>query len=164
VSSFPPTTISPVPSSPSLLEICPKGDDPFTENQSYRAINITTSASSGTLEGQFQLSFQGEYFYFNANANSFNETQCEIAFAALPNVEEVSCSRTTPTADQGATYTIQFLSFPSKPYENNIYHHDGNPPLSYFQCQTSLVTGATSPSCLLSDVTQAAEIKGNAIP
>jgi hypothetical protein len=143
-----------------LLEICPKGDDPFTENQNYRAISITTSASSGTLTGQFQLTFQGEYFYFNANANSFNESQCEIAFAALPNVEEVSCSRSTPTADQGATYMIQFLSFPLKPYENNIYNHNGNPPLSSFQCDTSLVTGATNPSCLLLDVTQSDEIKG----
>lgn len=115
---------------------------------------------SGTLAGQFKFVFLGQSFYFNANANLFNETECETAFRTLSNVEDVTCSRTSPTLVSGATYTINFLSFPTKPYENNIFNHDGNPPLSSFQCDTSLVTGGVSPACVLSDVNASPDIKG----
>jgi hypothetical protein len=141
--------------------MCPKGDDPFTEDQDYRTITIATSALSGTLEGQFQLSFYGQSFYFDANANNFDESSCETSFNGLANVKEVSCSRTSPTGDQGAIYTVQFVSFPLQPYENNIYSHEGNPQLINFECDTSLVTSGTDPSCLLEDVAPTTEVKGS---
>jgi hypothetical protein len=140
--------------------MCPKGDDPFTVTQENRTITITTSALSGTLGGQFKLSYYGQSFYFDADASLFDGTSCETSFNQLPNVKRVSCSRTAPTAVQGATYTVQFISFPLQPYENNIYSHEGNPQLINFQCDTSLVSSGASPSCLLADVSPTTEIKG----
>ena len=31
------------------IKICPKGDDPTTENQNYREINLTTGTKNGTV-------------------------------------------------------------------------------------------------------------------
>ena len=135
--------------------MCPKGDDPFTPNQQNRTIKITTSATSGVLSGQFKLTFQGQSFYFNANASKFTAANCITSFQNLPNIDQVYCTRTTPTTKEGATYTIQFVSFPIFPYENNIFSHD-------FQCDTSLVTTGHSPTCSFSDVVST-NIKGKLI-
>jgi hypothetical protein len=133
--------------------MCPKGDDPFTSSTDYRTIRLTTSATAGTLSsGQFKFTFNGESFYFSAAYASFDSAACETAFESLPNIGDVICSRSAINARGGATYTIEFLSFPVMPHENNLYTNDGNPPLSSFQCDPSKVTGVTTPTCVIATV------------
>lgn len=135
--------------------MCPKGDDPFTTFTDYYTITITTTAASGTLAGQFQFIFEGEYFYFNAAASSFDDTDCKDSFEGLANIETVSCTRGTIDARAGAQYVIQIQEFPTYPYQNNIYSHNGNPSLSSFQCKTDRVTGGTTPTCTVGIVATA---------
>lgn len=132
--------------------MCPKGDDPFTAQVDYKTITFTTGASSGLLDGEFKLTFNGEYFYFDADANSFSASACEEAFEGLKNIKDVTCSRGNIDANNGATYTVEIVAFPLWPFENNIYTHYGDPPISSFQCDTDRVTAGTSPSCALVDV------------
>lgn len=132
--------------------MCPKGDDPFTAHVDYKTITLTTGATSGTLAGEFQFYFNGEYFYFNADANSFSEAECEAAFEDLKNVRDVSCSRGTIDGNGGATYTVEFIEFPINPFENNVYTHYGDPDISSFQCVTDKVTSGDTPTCTLTDV------------
>lgn len=134
------------------LGMCPKGDDPFTSFTDYRTITIATSASGGTLGGEFKFIFNGKYFYFDADASAFDNDACEAAFEALGNVKDVSCSRGVVNGVGGATYTVEFLAFPTFPVDNNIYSHSGNPPLASFQCETDLITSGTSPTCTIADV------------
>jgi len=55
------------------LRMCPKGDDPLTENQYYRMINVTTNATavSANLNGTFEVTFDGHSFEFPANASKW---------------------------------------------------------------------------------------------
>mmetsp|Transcript_37114 Transcript_37114/g.100166 ORF Transcript_37114/g.100166 Transcript_37114/m.100166 type:complete len:409 (-) Transcript_37114:25-1251(-) len=92
------------------LRMCPKGDDPLTENQYYRMINVTTNATavSANLNGTFEVTFDGHSFEFPANASKWT-----------------------------ARWTVEFVSWPSNPAQNNYFNHQGNPPLSSFTCDTT---------------------------
>lgn len=48
------------------VRICPKGDDPMTEDQRHRQITITTGAQEGTLGGNFDFTFMGHTVGFDA--------------------------------------------------------------------------------------------------
>lgn len=133
------------------MRMCPKGDDPFTNSVDYRTIEITTSSTS-SLDGYFQFIFNGEYFYFPANANDWTASSCESDIESLSNIKDVECSRSSVGTYNDATYTVQLMSFPVFPYENNIYHHDGNPSLSKFHCSTEKVTSGTDVTCNISNV------------
>jgi hypothetical protein len=132
--------------------MCPKGIDPLTSYSEYRTITLTTHSDSGTLAGQLKFTFNGEYIYLPANAKQMTSSQCTKYFQTLPNIGEVKCGRNKPDTRGGALYEIQLRSFPAVPHENNIYFHSGNPPLSSFTCDTSLVTGTVNPTCVLADI------------
>lgn len=124
--------------------MCPKGFDPLASSSMYyREINVTTNSTSqiSGINGTLIMSFHGSSFEFNANATHFDETECKAAWESLGNVEQVSCLRSAINAAGGATYNIQFLAWPAVPKQNNIFHHEGNPPLSAFSCDAS---GATA--------------------
>ena len=90
----------------------------------------------------------GKSFKFSANANKFDSEQCEAGFRApLPNVERVKCRNNgTDYANGGTAYFVEFTAWPLRPYENNIYSHDGKPRISDFHCDASNVTNtANSP-------------------
>ena len=79
-------------------------------------------------------------------------TSLKYALEALPPVEEVEVKRGGTTAEGGATFTVSFVRWKSgTPSDNNLYSHDGNPPLSFFKCVASAITGATQPFCSLED-------------
>ena len=70
-------------------------------------------------------------------------------------ITEVLC--TVDTIDEQSMsqiFTIAFLSYPEIPHENNIYNHNGNPPLSYFKCDTKKIDReiATDPYCEIEDI------------
>jgi EGF-like domain len=133
--------------------MCPKGVDPLTFYSEYRAITLVTSAQGGFLQGEMTFSFNGQSFTFPANARKWTSAQCKAAFETLPNIGNVSCSRSTKfNVYNGGSYDIQFRMFPIIPYENNVYMNNGNPPLINFQCNTKYVTGAVNPTCTLTDI------------
>ncbi len=129
--------------------MCPKGDDPFTTYADFHTFTITTTAQSGVLSGQFQFIFNGEYFYFPANASLFDSTACQTALEALPNIEKVICTRGMINSKYGTQYTVQIQEYPILPYENNIYYHEGHPSLNSYQCKTDRVTTGTHPTCTI---------------
>ena len=68
---------------------------------------------------------------------------------------EVLC--TVDTIDEQSMsqiFTIAFLSYPEIPHENNVYNHNGNPPLSYFKCDTQKIDReiAKDPYCEIEDI------------
>jgi hypothetical protein len=132
------------------------GDDPLTENQNSRSFNITTSSESGMLSGHFIFSFQGEEVDFDASGKNFNELNCKSRLESLPNLEKVECKRGPLDANHGgSTWTISILDFPLSAYMNNIYFHDGNPPLSDFSCvprHESFPSAVVGPLCSMADV------------
>jgi len=138
--------------------MCPKGDDPLTTFTDYRTITLNTSVASGHLDGTFKFSFNGESFYFPANALLWSEDDCKLAFESLPNIESVTCTRGHVHHSNASSYIIKFLSFPTYPYENNVYTHTGDPPLSSFTCDSSRVNHnvAQSVSCVVHDASLSA--------
>lgn len=135
--------------------MCPKGDDPLTLSQNYRTIRMSTNATSGDLNGTFTLRFHGETFSFSANASQYTAADCKTSFESLNNIESVSCTRGEVSTTFGAEYTVEILAWPSYPYQNNVFNHEGNPPISHFSCDTSDVTGAVNVSCSIEDVVSA---------
>jgi hypothetical protein len=135
--------------------ICPKGDDPMTTPQNYRQIILTTGATSGFLTGFWKFGFLGETIRISANASNYTAVQCDQDFESLPNVEEVTCTRTPQNnGNLGANYTITFKRFPVLPHENNIFSHSGNPALLDFSCDASELTtagGAVGAFCKVVD-------------
>ena len=134
--------------------MCPKGDDPFTPSSDYKTIIITTNATTGYLNGTFKFSFFEEYFNFPANSSLWDEESCVTAFEGLRNIERVTCTRAAVGGDSGSTYTVQLRAFPSFPYENNFFSHDGNPSIGAFKCDTSSVStlSAKDVKCSIAEV------------
>jgi hypothetical protein len=129
--------------------LCPKGDDPMTTDQEYRQISIMTGAMEGYLSGHFDFTFMGHTVGLEANADA---QACKYALEALPTVASVDCERGAVDSQGGATYTVTFLEWPVYPQDNNLFSHDGNPPLSYFSCSADSVEGADFPACAIDDV------------
>jgi hypothetical protein len=134
------------------MKMCPKGDDPLTLHQGYRTIQITTSVESGTLDGYFAFSFNDQEFSFPALSNLWSSEECKTAFQGLPNLKMVTCTQGTRLSGGATTYMVQFLNFPTMPYENNVFTNDGNPPLSKFKCSTAGVTSGSGVACTISDI------------
>lgn len=138
---------------------CPKGDDPETSNQGQREIIIRTGAKGGQLEGHFDFSFMGQSVGFDAIASEISLTN---SLQALSTVETVSVTRTDHDTHGGAEFRISFIRWPSgRPVDNNLYSHDGNPPLSFFKCSTTSITGAVGPFCEIENtgVTDSLQLK-----
>jgi hypothetical protein len=132
--------------------MCPKGDDPITSFTDFRTITIVTSALFGVLGGNFKFTFAGQSFSFPAKASFWLSDACEASFESLPNVESVKCVKDAiDDGFGGSTYTVQFLSFSTQPYENNIFSFDGNPLLSNFSCDTSEATPGINGTCIITD-------------
>jgi hypothetical protein len=71
---------------------------------------------------------------------------------ALPGVAQVEVHKGAQTPQGGATFTVTFLRWPGgTPVDNNLYTHDGNPPLSFFTCSAAAVTNAEMPKCEVRD-------------
>ncbi len=135
------------------VRLCPWGYDSLSEGQNSRVIRVTTTAVAGELEGLWALSFQGETVEIDANANKVDGKMCSAAVSELPNIESATCIRGDIDSHLGTTYTITIQEWPLHPKINNIYTHDGNPPVEAFSCSMSQVHGAAyNPSCEIDDV------------
>ena len=81
----------------------------------------------------------------------FSAAACKSAFESLAGLDTVNCQRTAVSTYGTATYTVELVTFPDNPYQNNVFRHDGAPELPYFACDYSGVTG-TGVSCSVVDV------------
>ena len=71
----------------------------------------------------------------------------------LKGVSSVICQRISFNASSGtAVYVITFIEYPIKPYENNLFQHDGNPQISFFHCNSTRMDyeDAIEPYCEVS--------------
>ena len=105
------------------------------------------------MYGTFSFSFNGETVLFPAFGPNVSSTVCTNILESLPNIGTVQCIQDSVLSDGSSIYTIQFLSWPVVPYENNVYTNTGYPPVAAFTCDTSNVMGVSQASCLVADVT-----------
>jgi hypothetical protein len=138
-------------------KICPKAFDfqNIVNTSSFRTVKLTTGITTGKLSGTFEIGFGHSKLKFNADANEVDDLNCKTQLLSWKGVSGVSCNRESVDPDSGAgTYKITILNYPVQPYENNIFNHTGNPPLSSFFCNTSstvVPTGAKA-TCVFSDL------------
>ena len=136
-------------------KMCPKGNDPIIPTHDFPTYILTTSSSAGTLDGLFKLTFNDKSFLFPATVANWDSAACKRSFESLPNIKTVECTAGAVTyAGGGAAYTIKITAFPSRPYENNIYTHRGQPLLDSFHCDASRVSNSLSNpvTCTMTEV------------
>ena len=138
------------------VRMCPKAYDVLTLDQKphRRAVRVLTGVEGGDLIGQFAFSFSGASIDLEANANKLDSLQCTQRLRALASLGEASCTRETANEDGTGSYIISIDSFPLMPHENNLFTHQGNPPVSAFKCNmtSTFGLGAVSPYCSVLDV------------
>ena len=139
------------------IQMCKKNFDPvFIEEQTERrTIRLITHASEGTLQGRYEFSFGQSSVFFEAVAPQFDSAACTQALTKLKSVRAARCVREDfVEGPNSGSYLIRLESFPEAPFENNIFSHDGNPPLSAFGCNTTRIDEelAMGISCTLADV------------
>ena len=132
-------------------ELCPKGHSPYDQVTGHRTISFTTGGDN-RLAGYFNFYFDGETFRFPAHASEWSESQCKSAFESLRNVQAVNCTQGSIDNYGGTTYTVVFRAFPEVPYENNIFHHYGDPPLSSFGCVPTDIEASIRATCVIRDL------------
>jgi len=72
----------------------------------------------------------------------------------LNNVKTVTCTQSSlDSTTKGCIYTIAFTDWGDDPMQNNLFTHDGDPPLAAFSCNSKLATSSSgTPSCVVADV------------
>jgi hypothetical protein len=138
------------------VEMCPKGDDPITINQESRSFSVDVIGLA-SLNGYVAIQFQTVKILLDLASPS--PGQCESAFEASGKFRDVSCTFTSLSLSH-YRFTVVVLEWPLVPAENNLYAHNGNPPLSDFMCDVSLAT--TAVRCNFTDVI-ASNIKGKVL-
>lgn len=132
--------------------MCPKGDDPFTYFTDYRAIIVALDPIAAPFTGSFKLTYYGSPV--SIPSSGWTDELCQEAFQALPAFKTVRCRLSFKTTRYGGfTMQIEFIEFAPIPYQNNVYYHEGNPPLSAFKCDTAEIVTTGGISCIITDVT-----------
>eukprot|EP01032_Pedospumella_encystans_P013943 gene13943-16031_t len=136
--------------------LCPAGFDPVNlENlPNRRTIRLETGHMGGIMMGKYSFGFAGSEVYLPAHAEDNDETKCTAALKGLKSVQDVSCKREKYDVNTGAgSYLISLLSYPLKPYMNNLIHHNGNPGINLFSCNVSKIDNeeASEPFCFVSN-------------
>ena len=138
------------------MKMCPKGNDPLTETTGYKAIRIDTisAASPSTLTGgTFRVVFNDQSFTFDADINNWDAATCEAKFESLNNIGTVKCIEGIMSG-YSKNMTVKFLTWPTIPYENNIFTNDGSASAGDFRCDTSEVDSSGGyVGCSITDIT-----------
>ena len=77
------------------------------------------------------------YMAFSVLTHLYHNWQA--GWETMPNIDDVSCSLEMQ-GDYGSIYTVELNTFPSLPYQNNVFNHFGNPGLDSFSCDISQVS------------------------
>eukprot|EP01041_Mallomonas_annulata_P001065 gene1065-2084_t len=124
------------------IQLCPKAYEPVSleDRPNRRTILLTTKHDGGKMYGDLLFEFGSTALKMKADASQYTSEQCTSDFKSFKPVSEVNCIRETYDADTGlGSYLITFQKWPIYPYENNIFHHNGNPDINLFNCNTSRV-------------------------
>ncbi|KAG5183698.1 hypothetical protein JKP88DRAFT_257564 [Tribonema minus] len=158
------------------MKMCPKGDDPVTTAQDPPTFTVdiqsrTSTTSSGIMDLVFY--FGGESVTLDSRAITAQTTTppqptplqlLKDAIKSLSNIEDVTVTTSSSgsiTFSPGVTatqtsYEVAITAWPTLPHQNNVFWHDGSPPLAHFGCSTS----STGPGASCSvQVTQIASVK-----
>jgi hypothetical protein len=123
---------------------CPRADDPETTNQQGRSILLRISHPTRDLDANADfvaLVFETQRASFPALGSA---QQIKEALVKLKNVGGVEVQ--TDVADvatggstlaAGAVVTVHIVITGFRTLENNFHRHDGDPPLSFFFCDTT---------------------------
>ena len=140
-----------------FIAICPKGDNPETDLQNYRSIMLTVTGPLN-FEGLLGFSFQGETTFLNISS-SISASTVKTLLENSNKFKTIKCSHSsTNVGITSHMFIITFIAWPTLPQENNLYSHQGNPPLIDFTCDTSFMN--PSVSCKFSDL-QVSNLRGN---
>ena len=130
--------------------MCPKGDDPLTPFTDYRSIVVTVAQYyTRPTSGAYTFTFNDQSI--SLPTYQISDQECQSIFENMPNLESVKCGVTKNGRYGGYKVLLQFLSFPSRPYENNLNSHEGNPPLRAFSCDSYGVVTNGVVSCSVED-------------
>lgn len=129
--------------------MCPKGDDPFTPFTDYPTIYIKVDQFL-TASGSYRFRFDGQSIALPTS--QIADQDCETLFLQLPNLADVECSVAKNGRYGGYIISLQIIAFPTLPYQNNIYNHEGNISPSSFSCDNSGVSTSGTASCTISTV------------
>jgi hypothetical protein len=137
--------------------ICPKAFNPETLESlpNRRSIRMSTSVDTGFLSGFLVFTFGLDSVKIPADARTLTSESCSKLVTQLKTVSSAACVISGLDMTSGsANFDLTFESFPVRPYENNLFYHDGNPALEDFACNVSGVDNedAHVPFCGLSDV------------
>jgi len=124
--------------------MCPKGDDPVTENQNYREFSLDVY---GTLTGKIGLKFMGVTSYISLASPS--STNCYTGLQSTGVFGSFSCVYSDVSSSH-YKFTITIYAWPTMPKENNLHSHDGNPPITDFYCDISQTSADVY--CLFNDI------------
>jgi hypothetical protein len=127
--------------------MCPKGDDPMTDNQNYRQILLTVQ-DYAPFSGVLGVSFQGETTFISLASPTSSD--CETSFEASEKFDDITCVYSANDDGDELYFDITFVSWPRLPEENNLYSHSGNPSTSDFTCDITRTDPNTV--CIFSDV------------
>lgn len=128
--------------------MCPKGDDPLTTSTNRRSIVINTTVVGDDASGYFTVWYERRAYVLPVGAD--NEV-CAKLFEGSRAIETVQCTITLQGGEYTA-YEVEFQQFPMFPYQNNIFHHEGDIPIGDFYCTSESVINATFASCDILDV------------
>mmetsp|Transcript_5086 Transcript_5086/g.7776 ORF Transcript_5086/g.7776 Transcript_5086/m.7776 type:complete len:1957 (-) Transcript_5086:199-6069(-) len=138
--------------------ICPKAFDAttVTDDMPRRAIRLTIGRESGKLEGRAALTYNGAQVLLDANPDNLSSEECTRIVRKMQGVGDATCVNERIGAEQTSSYSylITFNSWSTTPFENNLFNHSGNPPLSAFGCNVDRVDEfkAIEPYCEVTDV------------
>lgn len=122
------------------------------QNPNRRSVRMLTGATSGVLSGSFSFHFMGSEVSIPSGVDT---ASCSTYLGRLLTVDKVSCQvEILDKAIGSQSIVIELESYPEIPYENNIFTHSGNPPLSFFKCETTLIERelAEDPYCDIEDI------------
>jgi hypothetical protein len=126
--------------------MCPRALNPSQPNGLDYTLVFSTrrgaTSSSGELSGAFGLFFAGQTATLPFPANEANATaaMCEASFESLPNVADVSCFRVANNSAiyGNGTYVVRVNAWSGNfdSYMNNMWHHDGDPAITHWACDS----------------------------
>jgi hypothetical protein len=99
-------------------------------------------------EERLRFSFFDQSVFFPARG--WTAEKCSIAISSLVNIGAANCSLMY-SERLYSIWLIEIVQWPHWPYENNIFTHHGNPSLSAFACDATLMY--TSVTCTLTQKT-----------
>lgn len=137
--------------------MCPKGDDPWTLNQNNRQIQLIVFSNNSDigLVGSVGITLYGVTTFIPVNTSS---VQCKQALENSTQIGTVDCYYNMISSYE-LEMIITFTSWPLYTPDNNIFVNNGNPLITDFYCDASLLANSHGIHCTFQDI-QNENIKG----